>query len=83
MSYAVDNMSLTAYITSVISDIQTPKERAPGRRYALQLAGLMALCAVTLVASIHALKTSNFSRIVMDSIGVRMLALPLIRRRYA
>lgn len=48
---------------------QTPRERSIARRYLWQLVVLMLLYVVTLLASIHALKTGNFQPVWRDIIA--------------
>lgn len=71
MSHTIDNMSRIQYIVSMMSDMkQTSRERSIGRRYLWQMALLMALYVGILFASIHALKTGNFSPLFRDLIAV-------------
>ena len=49
---------------------QTALERAISRRYVWQIVVLMALYAIVLLASIHALKTGHFSPLFTDLIAV-------------
>ena len=56
--------------------VQTNRERAIGRRYVLQMTGLMAVYIVVLMLSIHALQTHSFEPVSRALIAVTP-ALPL------
>lgn len=73
----LDNMSCIAYILPMMNDTKrTDRERRIGRRYTIQIIGLMLVYVAVLFASIAALKGTHFSPALRALIAVTP-ALPM------